>query len=530
MDFIGTDRFEGGDIVTQDSAPDSNRLNGKAPAPVPKISLSRSTLTRSRNAHSRAIVSDAEAAMPAPAVRGIAQAPNDSVVPAPIVGLVVRSSDRDPVRARDWALFSMIVLYPVWRMLGATLFIVPLLAVPMALELFRRRRVKYPAGSTVWTVFLLLGLLGIVMLNKQVPGALPPNPGVGRYLAYFQRNADYVCALVVLLYVGNMSERELPAKRVANMLATLFVVVVVGGLMSLFMPHITFTTPIAHVLPHSLRSNSFVIHLVTVQFAQYQDVLSGLTGARPSFPFQYTNTWGEAAVLLLPWFLIATMRGPKTLWQRAWPIGILLMFMYATVYSVNRGMWVGIALGIAYMIVRLAMRGKTLPAVIVLATVAIGAILVLTTPVGNVILGRIATPHSNQIRSDLNNDAIAAAKTSPIIGYGGGSSAPGSSRGVAVGPSANCAQCGSRDIGSDGQLWLLLITQGFVGAGLYFGFFARFAWRYRRDPSWVGLAGGFTCLVAIWFSTVYPVLELPLMIIMITLGMWWRNERTREIQ
>jgi hypothetical protein len=516
--------------VTPETPPDPTRLNGKSAAPITKVPLSRSTVTRSRNSYSRAVVSNEDAATPAETARGIAQAPNDSVVPAPIVGVVVRSSDRDPIRARDWALFSMIVLYPVWRVLGMTLFIVPMLAIPMALELFRRRRVKYPAGSAVWTTFLIIGLIGIVMLNRQVPGALPPSPGIGRYLAYFQRNADYLCALVVLLYVGNMSERELPAKRVAKMLAALFVVVVVGGLSSLFLPHITFTTPVAHVLPHSLLSNDFVKHLVTVQFAQYQDVLSGLTGARPAFPFQYTNTWGEAAVLLLPWFLIATMRGPKTLWQRAWPIGVLLMFVYATVYSVNRGMWVGVAIGVIYMIVRLAMRGKTLPAVIVLGAVAIGTILVLTTPVGDVIKGRIATPHSNNIRTDLNNDAIAAAKTSPIIGYGGGSSAPGSSRGVAVGPSANCAQCGSRDIGSDGQLWLLLITQGFVGAGLYFGFFARFAWRYRRDPSWVGLAGGFTCLVTIWFSTVYPVLELPLMIIMITLGLWWRNERTREIQ
>ena len=137
--------------------------------------------------------------------------------------------------------------------------------------------------------------------------------------------------------------------------------------MSLFVPHITIVTPIAHVLPHSLRSNAFVTHLVTVQFAQYQDVLAQLTGARPAFPFQYTNTWSEALVLLLPWFLITTMRGPKTLFQRAWPIGILLLAVYAVVYSLNRGAWIGLGIGVVYMIIRLAMRGQTLPAVIVLA-------------------------------------------------------------------------------------------------------------------------------------------------------------------
>jgi hypothetical protein len=519
--------------VSLETSSGPDETNGVAPdLPMPRMPLGRSTVTRSKNAYQRASLTDEEAAAAEPQrlARGIAQAPNTSVVPAPIVGVVVRSSDRDPIRARDWALFAMIVLYPVWRMLGATLFIVPLLAIPMALELLRRRRVRYPAGYAVWMLFLAIGALGFFMLNKQVPNALPPDPGVGRYLAYFQRMSDYVTALIVLLYVGNLTERELPAKRVAKMLAALFVIVVLGGLFSLFVPHITIVTPVAHILPHSLRSNAFVTHLVTVQFAQYQDVLAQLTGARPAFPFQYTNTWAEALVLLLPWFLIATMRGPKTLFQRAWPIGILLLAMYTVVYSLNRGAWIGISIGVAYMIVRLAIRGKTLPAVVTLAVVAITAILVITTPLGNVIIGRINTPHSDAGRSDVNSAAIAAAKTSPIIGYGGGSAVVGSGRSIAIGPTSSCKQCGSRDIGSDGQLWLMLITSGFVGAGLYFGFFFRFAWRYRRDPSWVGLAGGFTVLATLWFSTVYPVLELPLMIIMVTMGLWWRNERTREIQ
>jgi O-antigen ligase/polysaccharide polymerase Wzy-like membrane protein len=463
-------------------------------------------------------------------VRGVAQAPDSSVVPAPIVGVVVRSSDRDPIPAREWALYAMIVGYPLWRMLGMTLFIVPLLAVPMALELLRRRRLRYPAGIAIWMLFLAIGLLSIVMLGKTAPGALPPDPGFGRYLAYGQRMADYVTALIILLYVGNLTERELPAKRVAKMLAALFVMVALGGLLSLFAPHITITTPVGKLLPHSLAINPFVVHLVNVQFAQYQDVLSQLTGARPAFPFQYTNTWGQCLVLLLPWFLIATMRGPKTMFQRIWPIVMLLIALIPTIYSLNRGMWIGIGIGLLYLIVRLAARGKTLPAVIVFGAAAIIGIIVLTTPLSGVIVGRINTPDSNAGRAEINAAAVTAAKSSPIIGYGGQDSFIGSGRSIAIGPSATCSQCGSRDIGSDGQLWLLLITEGFVGAALYCGFFLRFAWRYRRDPSWIGLAGGATVILSLWFMTVYTALELPLMIMMITLALWWRNERTREYQ
>ena len=516
--------------MSPEPSPERDMTNVVAPrVPPPRMPLGRSTLTRSKNAYARASLIQAEAAEPRSA-RGIAHAPDNSVVPAPMVGVVVHSSDRDPLRARDWALFAMIVLYPIWRLLGATLFIVPLLAIPMALELMRRRRVRHPGGYAVWMAFLAIGVLGLVMLNKQVPGALPPHTGFGRYLAYFQRMADYVTALIVLLYVGNLTERELPMHRVAKMLSALFVMVVIGGMLSLFVPHVTITTPIAHLLPGSLRANAFVTHLVTVQFAQYQDVLAQLTGARPAFPFQYTNTWSEALVLLLPWFLITAMRGPKTLLRRVWTIGILLLAVYALVYSLNRGAWIALGLGVAYMIIRLALRGQTLPAVIVLASVAIAAILVVTTPLGSVIIGRINTPHSDAGRSDVNSAAIGAAVASPVVGFGGTSGVIGSGRSIAIGPTASCAQCGSRDIGSDGQLWLLFITCGFVGAALYFGFFLRFAWCYRRDPSWVGLAGGFTVLMAVWFSIVYPVLELPLMIIMITLGLWWRNERTREIR
>ena len=119
--------------------------------PPPRVPLGRSTLARSKNAYTRAslIQAEAEAAIGP----GIAYAPDTSVVPAPMVGVVVHSSDRDPLRARDWALFAMIVLYPIWRLLGATLFIVPLLAIPMALELMRRRRVRQPGGYAVWLAF-----------------------------------------------------------------------------------------------------------------------------------------------------------------------------------------------------------------------------------------------------------------------------------------------------------------------------------------------------------------------------------------
>jgi hypothetical protein len=335
--------------------------------------------------------------------------------------------------------------------------------------------------------------------------------------------ADYISAPIILLYVGNLSERELPLRRIARIMAWFFVVVVAGGILGILFPPTSIRTPMTHALPHVLASNPYVNTLVTVDFAQVQQALSGVTGARPAFPFDYTNTWGEALALLLPWFIIATMRGKRTLFQRIWPIGVLLVAVIPIIYSVNRGMWIGLIISVIYLVIRLAMRGRWQPVAIVMAATAIAAVVVLTTPLSTVITNRIATPHSNSGRSNINSAAVVTAEGSPIIGWGGLSGVIGSDRSAAIGPTPACPQCGSRDIGSDGQLWLNLITTGFLGAFMYAFFFVRFGWRYRHDHSWVGIAGGTTVLLALWFMTVYNAVEMPMMIMMITLGAWWRS-------
>ena len=50
---------------------------------------------------------------------------------------------------------------------------------------------------------------------------------------------------------------------------------------------------------------------------------------------------------------------------------------------------------------------------------------------------------------------------------------------LAVGKSQGCPRCGNQPIGSNGQLWQLLISAGFLGAALYLGFFILALWRSR---------------------------------------------------
>src|SRR6266545_2091871 len=67
-----------------------------------------------------------------------------------------RDQPRTPrsVRAGAWPLWALLVLYPVWWLLGLGTFIFPILAVPMAIYLVRHRPIKVPPGFGIWLLFL----------------------------------------------------------------------------------------------------------------------------------------------------------------------------------------------------------------------------------------------------------------------------------------------------------------------------------------------------------------------------------------
>ena len=92
---------------------------------------------------------------------------------------------------------------------------------------------------------------------------------------------------------------------------------------------------------------------------------------------------------------------------------------------------------------------------------------------------------------------------SPLVGYGDTRHQQGSVQSVTVGRSAKCPTCGNGTIGGNGQLWLLLICNGFLGAALYLSFFAYGVWRYWRDTTPYGLAGVLVLLLMFIFMFSY---------------------------
>lgn len=421
-----------------------------------------------------------------------------------------------------WPLAALLVFFPVWWALGLMEFIFPMLAIPMALHLYRRRPIRLPPGFALWVLFLVWVLAGAFMLGVTPAGTLPGTAS-GRSIGYGVKLVEFVSMTVILLYLGNLREHELRRLRVVRMLGVFFLVAVAGGLLGTLLPYFQFSSPLELVLPAGMRSNLYVQSLVHPAAAQVQDVL-GYDAPRPKAPFDYTNSWGNNIVVLGIWFAVGWWAYGGRI-RRVASAVLVCVAVVPVIYSLNRGVWLGLAVAVGYVTVRLALRGR--PIVLVgaagIAAAAVG--IVLLSPLNQVIEGRLENPRSNDIRASLNEQAVKVALGSPVLGYGSTRTALGSPQSIAVGRTSSCQRCGNAVIGSTGQLWQLLISNGYVGTGLYFGFFGFVLWHYRRDSSAIGIAGSVVIVLTLFFSLFYNVLASPLALTMISIGLLWRNEQ-----
>jgi hypothetical protein len=422
-------------------------------------------------------------------------------------------------------LSALIVFFPVWWALGLMELIFPLLAIPMAIHLARRRPIRLPPGFALWALFLVWVLVGAVMLGVDPPSTMQA-PASTRLIAYVVRLVEYLSMTVVLLYVGNLRDDELSRRRIVQMLGGFFLVATVGGLLGTFRPAFEFTAPLELLLPQGFRSNIYVQSLVHPEAAQVQDVL-GYSAPRPKAPFDYTNSWGNNMVILGVWF-VAGWWGSGRPVRRAATAVVLCVAAVPVVYSLNRGVWIGIGFAVAYVAMRLAIRGRPVALVGAAAVVAVGIAAVLLSPLGQVIDERLDNPQSNSIRASLNEQSVQLALTSPILGYGGTRNAEGSPQSIAVGRTSSCVRCGNFAIGSTGQLWQLLISTGLVGTALYFGFFVLQLWRYRRDRTAIGIAGSLVILLMLLFALFYNALASPLFLLMLSVGLLWRSDQAAQ--
>lgn len=427
-----------------------------------------------------------------------------------------------------WPLSLAFLGLPLWWVLGLHILMPILLSAVMVDHLVRRRRIRLPAGFTLWALLLVWVALGVFVLWADAPGAVPGG-GASRLLVFAYRLAWYGTATVFLLWVANLRESELPTRWVHQVFGWVFVVTVLGGLVGVLWPAIEFRSPLELAMPGGIRGNSLVQAIVHPAVADVQTVL-GRPQARPKAPWAYANSWGSVLALTLPFFLVGWLRHGAR-WQRLAAPAVLAVATVPVVLSLNRGLWACLVIGAVGLLLLQARTGRLAPILTAVAGLLAAAVLVVASPLGDVVGERFENQHSNDRRGQLTVQTVTSTvEGSPVVGFGSTRDVQGSFSSIAGGAVPDCSACGVPPLGTQGQLWLVLFSQGLVGAALFLSFFAIVlsrTWRCRTTTETVAT------FVLVFFGfqvLIYDTLGVPLLAVMAAVGLvareQWANRRT----
>lgn len=423
-----------------------------------------------------------------------------------------------------WPLKALLVGFPLWWAMGLTSMVWILAATAMAVQILRRGRLRLPAGFGVWLLFLCWMLVGVFMLWVDAPGTVAGG-GPERLVGFAIRVLWYLAATVAMLYPLSLTSRAMPALDVARWLSALFLVAVVFGLAGLLFPSFGFTSPAELVIPGA-RTEGFVRTLVHPGLTTSSEFL-GYEQPRPRAPFAYANAWGNNVGLLVPFFVYAALKATRR-WQR-WSIPLVLgLAAIPIAYSLNRGLWLGLGLLVGYLLMTL-LRARRLRAAYGLVVCGVAATLIaLSSPLAATVNLRLETPHSNERRSTVAEVVTRTTwEGSPVLGYGTTRKVVGNFASISGGQTPECRQCAAPPLGTQGFMWRLVFTTGFVGTALFLVFMAwQFILHVRRQTP-MAVIGCMCLAISGLFFFVYDSLESPLFILMLGVGLMNR-ERLEE--
>jgi hypothetical protein len=434
-----------------------------------------------------------------------------------------------PPRARrrwtlpaHWPLSLTIIGFPLWWALGLSAIVPMAMALVMADQLLRKRRLVLPAGFTLWVLFLAWLAMGVFVLFADAPGA-EPGGGPSRLLVFGYRLAWYLTATIALVWIANIRESELSSRRIYQLLGFMFVVSTFGGLVGVLMPHLEWTSPLEMVLPHGIRSNGLVQSIAHPAVADIQNVL-GHPEARPKAPFPFANTWGSNLSLSLPFFLVAWFVEGKR-WQRYVAPFVLVAASVPVVFSLNRGLWASLVLGVVGLVVLQIRKGRVAPIAITAALLIAVSVAFFLSPLATVFQERLAHQHSNDRRSELLSRTITSTiEGSPVVGFGSTRDVQGSFSSIAGAATPDCNACGVPPLGTQGHLWGVIFSQGLFGAALFLSFFVVAAARCWRCRTTTETLCAFLLAFLALQLLVYDTLGMPLLTVMVAIGLVTREQ------
>ncbi|MFT4082794.1 MAG: hypothetical protein QM638_09420 [Nocardioides sp.] len=405
-----------------------------------------------------------------------------------------------------WPLVAYLALTPVWWLLGVIDLVLLPLGLVMALYLVAGGRVRGPRGFGLWVLFLVWMLASVVMVDT-----------ANHMVAFVYRAGIYLASTAVFLYIYNHSDQRI-GRRVAGLLTATWAWVVVGGFLGALLPNTVIRTPafwLLRTFAGGLASNDFINHMVVRRLAQYNpDSYLGVA-ARPSAPFLYANNWGNVYSLLLPMvivYLLILRRGEHRR-DRAlfWVLGILVtVSIVPAAFTMNRGMLIGIGVVALYLALRLATRGHIMAMVAIVVVTLAGAV-VFQHLAGDRLETRLEGSGTST-RASLYTQSLELVPHSPIFGYG----VPPTSQDVDAPP-----------VGTQGQFWMVLVSNGPVATVAFVGFFLMVWWRSRRRRDGLGQVACAVSLAGVVELGFYGVVPYGLPIMMATAAVALRRPDAR---
>ena len=258
----------------------------------------------------------------------------------------------------------------------------------------------------------------------------------------------WVATLTGMLWLCNTSTLKLATKRVVDMLAFLWIVLVGFGYLALMFPTTAVPSLLQKLLPTGLAANQFINDLTIIRFAELQTFIEG-TVPRPAAPLPATNGWGStlgaAHAVLHP--LVAARAVPPPAHHRMGDRGRRAVVPLAI--STNRGAWLSIGLGLDLLRGPPRVPGRR-PAPVrdVVRSACSCSTAVTLTPLSKSSRRaprarprRATRPRRRRLQARVREDP-----DSPVLGYAAPESADH-----------------SPPIGTHGLIWYMMFSHGFVG-------------------------------------------------------------------
>lgn len=383
---------------------------------------------------------------------GVALAPAATPSP-PLVDAVDAESENGRLVA------LVLAGYPVAWAVGLGPVVFPMAAFFMVIRLIRRRPLRIPPGTIMLALFLVLVLASVLQVNSP-----------GRVGIWVLRTSWYASALVTWVYLARNTGEHSRRIIVWSLIAT-WAMTILGGYAAILLPDLSWSTPVAAVLPGALSGDEFVRDMIRPRLAEVQLFYPDIRLNRPAAPYAYTNAWGSSVALLTP-FVLAALQDRRLRIPRWVVVLALLAGLVPFYYALNRGAWLTLGLGVLYGVARYSRVNRNLVPLATLAVLGVLGLAVATgTGVLNTAISQLETrsADSNETRANIYVETIQHSAESPLIGFGT--------------PRTNPSNPSGPPLGTHGQLWAIMFAHGYVAVALYLGFFLFSFFRAQgRDP------------------------------------------------